>query len=92
MTDEITPTNDTVVYPEVWRKQPQRTPLLHLEPVEPDLEYVEPVLLTVEQTCKLLNCGRTTVFALLASGKLERVKLQRATRISVRSIRQLVGA
>jgi excisionase family DNA binding protein len=91
MTQENTLTDVADLYRTV-RKKPHRNPLLHLDRPAPDVHYVEPVLLTVAQTCDLLNCGRTKLFALLATQQLERVKLGRATRISVRSIRKLAGA
>ena len=51
----------------------------------------DPLLMTIEQTTAILNCGRTTVFKLLADEVLERRKIGRATRVTLRSIRQLAG-
>lgn len=51
----------------------------------------EPFLVSVEETCRLLNCGRTTIFALLSSGTLDRRKVGRATRVTMASIRRLAG-
>ena len=51
----------------------------------------QPLLATTRQACKMLNCGRTTVFDLLNQGVLERVKIGRATRVTVRSIAALAG-
>ncbi len=49
-------------------------------------------LLTVKETQKALNCGRTTIYKLIASGDLKRIKLGGATRITVASVKQLVEA
>ena len=50
-----------------------------------------PPLLSVQQTCALLNCSRTTVFKLLAQGELERRKYNRVTRVTLRSVLKLAG-
>jgi len=50
-----------------------------------------PLLATIRQTCKVLNCSRTKVFDLLKGGTLERRKIGRATRVTVASIQQLVS-
>jgi len=41
----------------------------------------QPILLRAEQAAKLLNLGRTTVFALMASGELPCVRIGRAVRV-----------
>ena len=50
-----------------------------------------PLLVTVQQACKLLACGKTKVFDLLNQGTLERRKIGKATRITLESIKKLAG-
>lgn len=50
-----------------------------------------PLLVTVHQACRMLNCGKTTVFALINQGTLERRKIGKATRITLDSIKKLAG-
>jgi excisionase family DNA binding protein len=45
-----------------------------------------PLLLKVEETARLLNIGRTRVFDLLRTGKLESVKIFGSRRIPLESI------
>jgi len=51
----------------------------------------DPFLVTVSQTEKLLNVGKTTVFDLINKGRLERRKVGNATRITLRSVRNVAG-
>lgn len=51
----------------------------------------ENVLVTVREAEQMLRCCKTTVHTLINAGKLERVKVGRATRITVRSIRAITG-
>ena len=48
-------------------------------------------LVTVREAEQMLRCCKTTVNTLINAGKLERVKVGRATRITVRSIRAITG-
>jgi excisionase family DNA binding protein len=48
-------------------------------------------LATVREAEQMLRCCKTTVNTLINAGKLERVKVGRATRITVRSIRAITG-
>ncbi len=52
----------------------------------------EPFLVTVHDAERLLSCGRTTIYKLISDGKLETVKIGRATGITQQSIRALAGA
>lgn len=51
----------------------------------------DPLLVTVPQACKLLACGKTTIFGLLSKGVLERRKIGNATRITLCSVHKLVN-
>lgn len=51
----------------------------------------EPLLVTVNDACKLLSCGKTKAFAMINEGVLERRKLGHATRITLASIRKAAG-
>ncbi len=57
-----------------------------------DTSSPAPLLVTVRQACKMLACGKTTVFALINQGSLERRKIGKATRITLDSIKKLAGA
>jgi excisionase family DNA binding protein len=48
------------------------------------------MLKTVKETQKLLNCSRSTVYKLINEGKLTRVKVLGATRITADSIAALI--
>jgi excisionase family DNA binding protein len=48
-------------------------------------------LVTVREAEQMLRCCKTTIFTLVAANKLERVKVGRATRITVRSIRAITS-
>jgi excisionase family DNA binding protein len=48
-------------------------------------------LVTVREAEQMLRCCKTTVNTLINAGKLERVKVGRATRITMRSIRAITG-
>jgi excisionase family DNA binding protein len=52
----------------------------------PDVE----LLLTIPQTAKALNLGRTKVYELLADGSLKSVWIGRARRIPVDEVRRYV--
>jgi len=53
---------------------------------------VEPIATSVKDAAKALSLGRTSVYALIKQGRLERVKLGRRTLITVASIRNLIAA
>lgn len=52
---------------------------------------VAPLLVTVKQAGALLGIGKTSIFAALKSGTLERRKVNGATRVTLRSVRALAG-
>lgn len=47
-------------------------------------------LLTIPETCRVLNLGRTTIYALIKSGELPAVHFGRAIRIPCQSCVDLV--
>lgn len=44
------------------------------------------MLYTIRETARSLRIGRTTVYKLIRQGRLEKVKLNNSTRVTVRSI------
>jgi excisionase family DNA binding protein len=55
-----------------------------------ELENVPVLLRPVDHAAHQLQCGRSSIYELCDAGKLEMVKLGRATRITERSIVKLV--
>src|SRR5262249_176889 len=53
---------------------------------------VEPALHTIQNTCKILGCGRSTVYELIGKGRLDARKILTATRITDESIRALISS
>jgi excisionase family DNA binding protein len=53
---------------------------------------LEPALLTVKQAARVLNLGRSTVYQLIADGRLEVVHIGRSTRVPTDAITKLIGA
>lgn len=51
---------------------------------------MEPVTISITGASKALGLGRTTIYALIADGRLETVKLGRRRLIKTASIRQLI--
>ena len=51
---------------------------------------MEPIATSVNGAAKALSLGRTTIYELINSGKLETVKLGRRTLIKTASIRALI--
>ncbi|WP_409456297.1 helix-turn-helix domain-containing protein [Sphingomonas sp. J315] len=45
----------------------------------------------MKDACKRLSCGKTKAYQLINSGVLDRVKLGRATRITLASIHRAAG-
>jgi excisionase family DNA binding protein len=50
-----------------------------------------PMLTSVNEACATLNLGRTSLYALINSGRLETVKLGRRTLVKMSSIKALIG-
>ena len=56
-----------------------------------DKSTIEPLLITVAHAQKLLGVGKTKLHAMLTSGALERRKVGRSTRVTMRSVRSIAG-
>lgn len=50
-----------------------------------------PMLTSVNDACAALNVGRTSLYSLINSGRLDTVKLGRRTLVKVSSIKALAG-
>jgi excisionase family DNA binding protein len=55
------------------------------------MQSIPPMLTSVNVACGALNVGRTHLYALINSGRLDTVKLGRRTLIKVSSIKVLIG-
>ena len=53
---------------------------------------MEPIAVSINTTVQMLGLGRTSVYSLLAEGRLQAFKIGRRTLITVESIRKLVAA
>ena len=53
---------------------------------------MDPLALSIADTAKALSLGRTSVYALIAAGRLDTLKLGRRTLVRTESIRRLVEA
>ncbi len=53
---------------------------------------MEPLALSINDTAKTLSLGRTSIYAMIADGRLEAFKLGRRTLIRMDSIRRLITA
>jgi excisionase family DNA binding protein len=53
---------------------------------------LRPALLTVKQAARVLNLGRSTVYQLIAEGRLEVVHIGRSARVPTDAITRLIGA
>ena len=47
---------------------------------------------SINETARTLSLGRTSIYAMIADGRLEAFKLGRRTLIKAESIRRLVGS
>lgn len=52
---------------------------------------MEPFALTISDTAKVLSLGRTSVYRLIADGRLQTLKIGRRTLVLVASIHRLVN-
>jgi excisionase family DNA binding protein len=53
---------------------------------------MEPLALSVNDTAKALSLGRTSIYAIIADGRLQAFKLGRRTLIRMESVRRLISA
>jgi excisionase family DNA binding protein len=51
---------------------------------------MEPIVASITDTAKALSVGRTTVYKLIAEGRLETIKFGRRNLIKTASIRRLI--
>jgi excisionase family DNA binding protein len=52
---------------------------------------MEPLALSVNDAAKALSLGRTSIYAMIADGRLQAFKLGRRTLIKMESIRRIVA-
>ena len=52
---------------------------------------MEPLVLSVNDAAKVLSLGRTSIYAMIADGRLEAFKLGRRTLIRMESVRRIVA-
>jgi excisionase family DNA binding protein len=52
---------------------------------------MEPLVVSVTDAAKALSLGRTSIYAMIADGRLEALKLGRRTLIRMESIRRVVS-
>lgn len=52
---------------------------------------MEKIAYSINDTARTLSLGRTSIYAMIADGRLEAFKLGRRTLIRAESIRRLVG-
>lgn len=53
-------------------------------------QSTEPICIRVNEAARMIGVGRTKLYAMIASGELEAVKLGKATRITTASLHDLV--
>jgi excisionase family DNA binding protein len=61
------------------------------ETVNPWSEEPRPALLTVKQAAGVLNLGRSTVYQLIADGRLDVVHIGRSTRVPTDAITKFIS-
>lgn len=52
---------------------------------------MEPLAISINETAEALSLGRTSIYAMIADGRLEAFKLGRRTLVRVESVRRLVA-
>jgi excisionase family DNA binding protein len=52
---------------------------------------VEPLALSIKDAAKALGLGRTTIYAMIADGRLEIFKIGRRTLVKMESIRRVIA-
>jgi excisionase family DNA binding protein len=55
-------------------------------------EGVDRLLLTIKEAATALSVGRTTIYALIASGELAVVHIGRSSRVPAEAVREFVAA
>lgn len=53
---------------------------------------MEPIALSINDTAKALSLGRTSIYAMIADGRLETFRLGRRRLVRMESIKRLVAA
>jgi excisionase family DNA binding protein len=53
---------------------------------------MEPIALSINEAAKLLSLGRTSIYAMIADGRLEAFRLGRRRLVRMDSIKRLVAA
>jgi excisionase family DNA binding protein len=53
---------------------------------------MEPLALSINDTAKTLSLGRTSIYAMIADGRLEAFRLGRRRLVRMESIRRLIAA
>jgi excisionase family DNA binding protein len=53
---------------------------------------MEPLALSINDTAKALSLGRTSIYVMIADGRLESFKMGRRTLVRADSVRRLVAA
>ena len=52
---------------------------------------MEPIAVSINEAAKIIGLGRTSVYAMIADGRLEAFKLGRRTLVRVELLRKLVA-
>ena len=53
---------------------------------------MEPLAFSINDTAKVLSLGRTSIYAMIADGRLETFKLGRRRLVKAESVRQLIAS
>jgi excisionase family DNA binding protein len=53
---------------------------------------MEPLAISINDAAKALSLGRTSIYGMIADGRLEAFKLGRRTLVRMESVRRLVAA
>jgi excisionase family DNA binding protein len=53
---------------------------------------MEPLAISINETAKALGLGRTSIYAMIADGRLEAFKIGHRTLVRMESIRRLVAS
>jgi excisionase family DNA binding protein len=54
-------------------------------------QLLEPIATSINDACRLTGLGRTTIYALINTKRIETVKLGRRTLVKTASLRRLMG-